>query len=262
MTRSYWAELTKLARRRILVLTAAITVVFAVGGAAITLAAAKPVARSGPDRVVTIEQLSRAGGGTQVFRLSVSFIGTFLFVVFVGAMAVEFSRGTMRTMLLRQPRRVALLGGRLLALLTYCGVTLAAAEVLTWIAARILAPSHHIATSAWTSLSALGSAGGDFAAVMAWITGYAVFATMVGVLLRSVPVALAVGIAWAGPFEHIVQNAFPGVVKVFPGLLLEAFAAGGTPEITAGRALATVAVYTVVAATIASVVFWRRDVTA
>jgi ABC-2 type transport system permease protein len=32
-----------------------------------------------------------------------------------------------------------------------------------------------------------------------WITGYALLGTTVAVLLRSVPVALAVGIAWAGP---------------------------------------------------------------
>ena len=51
-------------------------------------------------------------------------------------------------------------------------------------------------------------------------------------------------------------------MKVFPGLLLEAFVAGGTPDITTTRALATVAVYALVAAGIASVVFARRDVTA
>ncbi|MDQ3574092.1 MAG: hypothetical protein M3404_04110 [Actinomycetota bacterium] len=43
---------------------------------------------------------------------------------------------------------------------------------------------------------------------MFWVTGYAALATAVGVLVRSVPVALAVGIAWAGPFEHLVQEAW------------------------------------------------------
>jgi ABC-2 type transport system permease protein len=82
------------------------------------------------------------------------------------------------------------------------------------------------------------------------------------VLLRSVPVALAVGIAWAGPFEHLVQNAWTPAVKVFPGLLLDAFVAGGTQDITTTRALATASVYAVVAAVIAAMVFARRDVTA
>jgi hypothetical protein len=86
--------------------------------------------------------------------------------------------------------------------------------------------------------------------------------TTVAVLLRSVPVALAVGIAWAGPFEHLVQNAWPTATKVFPGLLLEAFVAGGTPDVTTGRALVTVTAYAALAAVVASVVFARRDVTA
>jgi hypothetical protein len=165
-------------------------------------------------------------------------------------------------MLLRQPRRVSLLAGKLAAILTFGGATLAVAEGTTWLAARVLAPGHHIATASWTSLSGVGAAASDFAAVLVWITGYAVLGTMVAVLLRSVPLALGVGIAWAGPVEHIIQNSWAAAAKFFPGLLLEAFAAGGTSEVSASRALLSVVAYTVVAAIIASVVFSRRDVTA
>ena len=84
----------------------------------------------------------------------------------------------------------------------------------------------------------------------------------VAVLVRSVPVALAIGIAWAGPFEHILQDAWDPASRIFPGLLLEAFVVGGTPDVSAARAFAVVAVYAAVAATIAGTVFTRRDVTA
>ena len=166
-------------------------------------------------------------------------------------------------MLLRQPRRVRLLAGKLAALLTFAAVALAATEAITWLAARVLAPGQrrrHRRLDQPPRRSAPPFT--DFGAVLLWITGYAVLGTMVAVLLRSVPLALAVGIAWAGPFEHLVQNAWAPAVKVFPGLLLEAFVAGGTPDITSSRALATVAVYAAVAALVASVVFARRDVTA
>jgi hypothetical protein len=262
MIRTYRAELVKLVRRKVMFITAAVVMVFGVGGAAIVLASAKPAVDSVPGRGLTLEQLGVAGGGTEIFRTAASFAGTFLFVVFVGAMAVEFSRGTIRTMLLRQPRRVRLLGGKLAATLSFAAVALAASEVVTWVAARALAPSYDVATGAWTSLDAVGAAVTDFGAVMVWITGYAVLGTTVAVLLRSVPVALAVGIAWAGPFEHLVQNAWTPAVKVFPGLLLEAFVAGGTPDVTTSQALVTVAVYATVAAVVASVVFARRDITA
>jgi ABC-2 type transport system permease protein len=262
MIRTFRAEFVKLLRRRVLLLTAAFTVLAAVGGSAIVLAAAKPAADAGAGRSVTLEELGRAGGGTDVFRIVASFAGTFLFVVFVGAIAVEFSRGTIRTMLLRQPRRVPMLAGKLAALLTFAAVTLAAGEIMTWGAARSFAPSNHVATAAWTSAHAFGAAATDYGAVLLWVTGYAVLGTMVAVLLRSVPVALGVGIAWAGPIEHLVQDAWSPANRLFPGLLLEAFVGGGNAEVSAGRALATVAVYVVVAAVLAATVFARRDVTA
>jgi hypothetical protein len=264
LARTYRAELAKLARRRVVLATAAVTLVFAAGGAAVVLAAAEPAAVAGPGagRGLSVEALAAAGGGTDVFRTAVSFTGTFLFVVFAGAMAAEMSRGTIRTMLLRQPRRLPLLAGKLAALLTFAGATLAVAEAATWVAASALAGTNGVDASAWTGGAALGAAAGDFGAVLVWIAGYAVLGTALGVLLRSVSLTLAVGIAWAGPFEHLVQDAWGPASRLFPGLLLEAFAAGGTTEVTAARALATVLAYTAVAAVAAGAVFARRDVTA
>ena len=155
-----------------------------------------------------------------------------------------------------------MLAGKLAALLTLAAITLAAGEIVTWIAARAFAPSNDVATNTWTNAHALGAAATDYGAVLLWITGYAVFGTMVAVLLRSVPVALGVGIAWAGPMEHLVQDAWSPANRLFPGLLLEAFVVGGNADVTAGRALLTVSVYAIAAAAIAATVFARRDVTA
>jgi ABC-2 type transport system permease protein len=191
----------------------------------------------------------------------VSFAGTFLFVVFVGAVAVEFSRGTFRTMLLYEPRRLRLLAGKMAGLLLFAAVVLAAAEVITWVAAKLLAPSQDVASSEWVSAAALGDAVTDYASVLYWITGYALLGMMVAVLARSVPIALAIGIAWAGPFEHLLQDAWSTAERIFPGLLLEAFVAGGTSEVSASRAFLTVTVYALVATAIAATSFARRDVT-
>jgi ABC-2 type transport system permease protein len=262
MIRAFRAELVKLLRRRVLLVTAVVTGVFSIAGAALVLASADPAGSANPEgRGVTIEELSGAGGGTEVFTNTISFAGTLLFVLFVGAVAVEFSRGTVRTMLLRQPARLRLLAGKTLATLAFAAVVLAGVEVLTWIAALLLAPGQDVATGDWVSLAGLGHAVGDYGAALFWVTGYALLGTMVAVLARSVPVALAVGIAWAGPFEHLLQDAWDPAGRVFPGLLLEAFAAGGTADVSAGRAFATLAVYVALAAAVAGFTFRRRDVT-
>jgi ABC-type transport system involved in multi-copper enzyme maturation permease subunit len=256
------AELVKVFRRRVLLITAVTTAVFAVGSAAIVLASAEPAAQRVSGRGVTVASLSDVGGGTEVFTTAVSFAGTFLFVVFVGVVAVEFSRGTFRTMLMYQPRRLRLLTGKTLALLGFAAAVLAATEVLTWAAARLLAPSQDVGTGRWVSADALGQAVADYGSVLFWVSGYALLGTMVAVLVRSVPIALAIGIAWAGPFEHLLQDAWDPAGRFFPGLLLEAFVAGGTPEVSATRAFVTVAAYVTVAAVVAGAVFSRRDVTA
>jgi hypothetical protein len=192
----------------------------------------------------------------------VSFAGTFLFVVFVGAVAVEFSRGTFRTMLLHEPRRLRLLAGKMAGLLLFSAIVLAAAEVITLVAARLLAPSQDVATGEWITAEALGEAVKDYASVLYWVTGYALLGMMVAVLVRSVPLALGIGIAWAGPVEHILQDAWSTAERIFPGLLLEEFVAGGTSEVSATRAFVTVTAYVLVAAIIAGTSFVRRDVTA
>jgi ABC-2 type transport system permease protein len=255
------SELVKVRRRRVLLVTAVTTLIFSIGSAAIILASVSRTADPA-GRGLTYDALADAGGGTEVFTTAVSFAGTFLFVVFVGAVAVEFSRGTFRTMLLHEPRRLRLLAGKMAGLLLFSAIVLAAAEVITWVAARLLAPSQDVATGEWITAEALGEAVKDYASVLYWVTGYALLGMMVAVLVRSVPLALGIGIAWAGPVEHILQDAWSTAERIFPGLLLEEFVAGGTSEVSATRAFVTVTAYVLVAAIIAGTSFVRRDVTA
>jgi ABC-2 type transport system permease protein len=267
MSRTIRAELVKLARRRVLIATAASALVFAATTALIVLAAAEPVSPAGPAAPtgrpgVTVESLTEAGGGTEVFTTAVSFGGTFLFVVFVGAVAVEYSRGTFRTMLLRQPRRLALLGGKVAALVGFAAVALVVTEATTWVVARLLAPSFDIDPGAWASLAGLGAGVADLAVALAWMVGYAVLGTALAVAVRSVPLALGIGIAWAGPVEHLLQDAWSPASRFFPGLLLEAFVAGGTTDVSAARAGLTITAYVAVAAVLAGWTFNRRDMTA
>ncbi len=66
---------------------------------------------------------------------------------------------------------------------------------------------------------------------------------------------------WSGPFEHLLQDAWTAASQWFPGLLLEALAAGGTAEVSTTRALVLVALYVTAAVSAAWIVFARRDIT-
>jgi ABC-2 type transport system permease protein len=260
MTATFRAELVKLLRPRILLLTGLVTALFSIGGTVVILAAVGPHAST--DLSLSTAQLRAAGGGTRAFRAAASYAGwSFLFAVFVVYTAAEFGRGTMRTMLLRQPRRLRLLAGKLSAIFTLTAIALAVGEFLGWATARLDAPSRHIPTAAWSTTHALGAAISDYGIVVAWATGYLILATTVAVLTRSLPLALGVGIAWFGPLEHIIRDTWTGAPRFFPGLSLEAFLARGTPTVTSAHAITVAALYLIVVTAAAAVTFTRWDVT-
>lgn len=261
MTRVLRSELIRMWRPRTVTLALLLTTLYAVGGTVLLLTSISDDPLRGLLGGPTVASLGQAGGGTEVVSNALAFAGFFLLVSFAGATAVEFSRGTVRTMALRQPARLALLAGKLSAMLISAAVLLAVALSLGWVTALAVAPSQDIDTARWTSLDALGAAGTDYGRILLWATGYAVLGSALAVLVRSVPITLGIAIAWAGPFEHIVVDSWTGATQYFPGLLLETFVAGGTPLVGAGQALATSAAYAALAATVAAVVFTRRDVT-
>src|SRR3712207_9463623 len=78
-----------------------------------------------------------------------------------------------------------------------------------------------------SSAAALREAGVDLLRACAAATGYGLLGAALGTVVRSLPVALGIGLAWFLPFEHIVQNAWADAGRWFPGLLMEALAAGG-----------------------------------
>lgn len=254
------AEATKLLRRPALAAAAVGAVLFAVVTSLAVFLSADAGPRAG--RAPTIASLAEQGGGTEAFALGISFAGLLVLVVFVANVTGEFSRGTFRSLLMREPRRLRLVAGKMAALLGFTAALLAAAAALTWIASLALAPSQGVSTSEWLTLGALGDNLADYGTALVTVGAWALLGMALGVVLRSTPLALGVGVAWAGPFEHITEDAWGSADAWFPGLLLEDLAAGGTGDVSSSQALLTLAVYVGLAAAAAAVVLRRRDVTA
>jgi ABC-type transport system involved in multi-copper enzyme maturation permease subunit len=262
MTSMFKAELLKLRRRRVAVAVALSALAFAALSATVVFVSATGPGERPGARGATIAGLSQAGGATEAFSLGASFIGILVLVLFIANVAGEFSQGTFRTLLMRQPRRVGLLAGKMAALLLFAAGVLAVCELLTVVASLLLAPSQDVATSSWFGVDGLREAAGDYGRAVLGMTAWASLGMALAVFVRSIPVALAIGIVWSGPLEHLTQDAWATATQWFPGLLLEALAAGGTDDVSVGRALALVGIYVVIAAATAAFVFARRDVTA
>lgn len=265
LARSFRAEWIKLVRPRMLVGTLIALTLIAAGGTAIGIAAASDTAPGGqvraPDQPTTIAALEQAGGGTALFSQTMGFMQAFLLAVLVGAVAAEFSRGTFRTMLLQQPGRARVFGGKIAAIVTFMAGAVLIGEIVSWLTTLAMAPSQGIDTARWMTMDGLQAAIEDFGRAIAYVVGTAVLASMIGILARSIPIGVGIALVWAGPIENIVGDSWGPGPKVFPGLLMRAVINPGSTPVSTGQALATLAGYCVVAAVVAAVALRRRDVT-
>lgn len=264
MRRAFRAELLKVRRRSVFAWAGVAAFLFATITTLVTFLSAQsePAGLGTRGFSETLETLAEPGGATEGFSEGAGFLGLIMLAVFISNVGFEYARGTFGASLMRQPGRLRLLGGKMAALLVLLAGTLAVAEAVGWILALLIAPTRGISTSAWFSASALAEAAGAYGTALFVAGAWATFGMTAAIFTRSVPVALGIGLAWAGPFEHLTQQAWSGASRWFPGLLLEGFAAGGNAEVSSGRALAMVLLYASILATAAAITFSRRDVAA
>lgn len=264
MNRAYRSELLKLLRIGVLVVVGLVVTLALLSTSIIFVTASTGAAIAPSDQSfsATLVQLAGSNGFTRGFTGGMSVIGLLVYVVVAANMTAEYERGTLRTLLVQQPRREALLVGKLLALLTVIGAALLAALTLTVVAAAIAAHTRGIDTASWWTLDGLADAGRAYINAFLSCALFTVAATAVAVLLRSTMVAIAMGVAWLAPLEHILQQQWPRATRVFPGLIFDAVSQGGVPDASYGVALLTAAAYAAVAMGVALASFRWRDVTA
>ncbi|MGC5032843.1 ABC transporter permease [Micromonospora sp. DT229] len=260
MIRAFRAELVKLLRPRLLVATGLVGLLFAVGSAAAGILNAQPAAAGAEGPV--LEGFARPEGGTLAFTMAASFAGAFLLAVFAGAVGAEFSRGTLRTLLMQQPGRLRLVAGKLAALLLFAAIAIAVTMVASVAASAVFVSTMEVSPAPWFTSAGWGAMAADYGRVLLAVTGWALLGTALGVLVPSVPVALAIAVGWAGPVEQVLGEAWVPAGHWFPGLLLESLLdpEPGGPGVT--RALLTLTCYCLLAVGVSLAVLGRRDVTA
>jgi ABC-type transport system involved in multi-copper enzyme maturation permease subunit len=261
MIRIINAELLRLVRRRTMIAAGLASLLFAVVATLTVFASAETSGVASRRAGASVAALNGSGGGTEAFAVGASFAGFLVFVTFIAVVAAEFSGGTFRALLLRDPHRMRVLVGKVIGLLLVAASIVALVEVLTFVMSIIVAPTQDVSTADWFSLGSLGEAVRDYVTVFAGVAGWAIFGSTLAVIFRSAPLALGVGFAWAGPFENIVVDSWQAGYRYFPGQVLASLIRGGTIELGIARAIVTALLYTGLAAATALVLVSRRDVT-
>jgi ABC-2 type transport system permease protein len=264
MRRAFRSEWLKILRPAMLIGEAGPMIGFAVLAVVLSLSVRLGSTQHGPGSPpsLTATQVAASDGFATLQGFSTTFIGVVALAVCAIAVGTEYSNGTLRNLLVRQPARLRLLAGKLLALgsLVAAGALLACGAALA--SALLLLPAHGISASAWfTSAgvsSLLATAGNLVLATLAW----GALGAALALVLRSTPAAIAIGLAYVLVAENLLAAAWSGGDQWLPGQLLYALAKGGTTSVAYARALLLVGLYVAVAVGAAAILFRRRDVAA
>jgi hypothetical protein len=214
----------------------------------------------------SLQQLARPNGLVFGLTRATFLLGIVAFGVAAAQMASEYSLGTLRQLLVRQPRRVTLLIGKMLAVVSFMVLATAFASVIAFGVANVMASSRGVSTSAWFTGTGFGDLLNALGNIELAVLGYSILGLVVGQFLRSSVGAVIVGFAWLFAIEQLILTRIvPSTAPWLPGISLSAIAAGGIKDpatVSYGHGLIVAALYIVVATAAASITFARRDVTA
>jgi ABC-2 type transport system permease protein len=212
--------------------------------------------------IVTLHQLAQPNGLVIGVARAAMLLGVVAFGIAASQVASEYSLGTLRQLLVRQPRRAVLLAGKMLGVVTFLLAALCFAAVVALIAAVVAAHSRGVPTAAWFTGTGLGDLFRELGDLALAVIGYSVFGMALGQFVRSAVFAVIIGFAWLLAVENIITRIVPSIQQWLPGQSVLAVASGGGEGVGYAHGLVLGAVYLLAAITAAMTVFLRSDITA
>ena len=146
--------------------------------------------------IVTLHQLARPNGLVIGVARAAMLLGVVAFGIAASQVASEYSLGTLRQLLVRQPRRAVLLAGKMLGVITFLLLALCFAAVIALIVAVLAAHSRAVPTGAWFTGTGLGDLFRELGDLVLATIGYSVLGMALGQFVRSAVFAVIIGFAW------------------------------------------------------------------
>jgi ABC-2 type transport system permease protein len=257
MWAAFTSEWTKL-RRPTLLLSTFLGLAFA-ASLFVVLMFSQATANGG---IVTLHQLAQPNGLVIGVARASMLLGVVAFGIAASQVASEYSLGTLRQLLVRQPRRAVLLAGKILGTITFLVIALCFAAVVALIVAVAAAQSRHVPTSAWFTGTGLGDLFRELGDLTLATIGYSILGIALGQFVRSAVFAVIVGFAWLIAVENIITRIVPSTEQWLPGASITAVASGGAEGVGYAHGMLLGGLYVIVATAAAMTVFVRSDVTA
>ena len=142
---AFTSEWTKL-KRRTLLLSTFLGLAIAASLFVILIFSQAPATGSGGG-LPSLQQLARPNGLIVGVDRATMLLGIVAFGIAAAQTASEYSLGTLRQLLVRQPRRVTLLAGKMLGVITFLLLAFVFAAVVAFVVAVVMAHARHGSTS-------------------------------------------------------------------------------------------------------------------
>ena len=211
-------------------------------------------------RSISREVLALASGSVNGFASVGGFLGIIALCVFAAQTAQEYTYGTLRNLLIRQPGRMKILIGKFISMALFAIAMITIAAVVSIAISYILAPGAEVSTDLWFTSDGFDAIFTTFINVTISVVAFGIVGMVLGLLLRSPISAISFGVLWLLIVENLLIAVKNSLQNWLPGAQLSAIASGGAVDLTYKHALTVGGMYVAVGAIVASVLFVRRDV--
>lgn len=212
--------------------------------------------------------IEASDGHVFAFQSSGQLLGVVALVIAAANLATEYTSGTLRVLLVREPRRFLLLAGKAVALWGFVLVGVLLTLATSVAATAAIAFARGLDVGAWSTATALVRLAEAFAGVGGTTLVWTALGLMLAAIFRAGFPAIGVGIGVPLIVEGLLVLVMPDVVQWLPGTILAQLAEGSTtqslnaaaPTLSQETAIALAVAYGIVFASVAALLMQRRDV--
>jgi ABC-2 type transport system permease protein len=189
-------------------------------------------------------------------------------VMVTANLAAEWSQGTLRNLLVREPHRLRWLAGKMLALVLFVLLSMLVTLLISGTFILILAQGQGIQTTAWTSVEGLRVFLAFLGNEVLCLIGVSALGMLIAVLTRAVAASVGIALAYLLVVEGIIAVVLPQVTEWFPGRVFNTIVGatvplvGPTPLQGYSAALGAALLWIVGFVAATAIVFPRQDVNA
>ncbi len=211
-------------------------------------------------RTVGREVLGLAGGSVNGFASIGGLLGIIVLCVFAAQSAQEYTYGTLRNLLVREPRRLVLLAGKYAAMKVFALLLAVVNLVVSVGISYYLSDRAKVSTELWFTSDGWSAIAHTLLNVYISMVFFAIIGISLGLFLRSPISSISIALVWLLIIENLIGAVKPVTLDWMPGSQLQTIAQGGSELISYSHALILGSSFVFFALIASSLLFTKRDV--